>query len=134
MGVIGVNSHAELGNCSSASGNDISSIMLWAQEAGKSTGLITTTRITHATPAATYAHSPDRDWEADCDVPWENQKECMDIAKQLIEGAPGKNLKVYEDPHYSSPPFSSSTSFFRLFLVVVGKSLFQVRKMTPFPG
>jgi hypothetical protein len=36
---------------------------------GLATGVVTTTRITHATPAATYAHTPHRDWEADALVP-----------------------------------------------------------------
>ncbi len=30
-----------------------------------STGVVTTTRITHATPGGTYAHTPSRDWESD---------------------------------------------------------------------
>ncbi|XP_033642444.1 alkaline phosphatase, tissue-nonspecific isozyme-like [Asterias rubens] len=52
---------------------------------GKATGFVTTARVTHATPAALYAHSPHRDWECDSDIP---QKEtdigCIDIAQQLI--------------------------------------------------
>lgn len=43
-----------------------------AQKLGKSTGLITTTRITHATPAVFASHVPDREMEAE-------------IAEQLIE-------------------------------------------------
>lgn len=31
-------------------------------------GLVTTTRVTHATPAGVYAHTPDRDWECDSQV------------------------------------------------------------------
>ena len=42
---------------------ELESIMLHAQRAGKDTGFVTTTRITHATPASLYAHSADRDWE-----------------------------------------------------------------------
>lgn len=40
---------------------------LWprARRMGKATGLVTTTRITHATPAGFVAHSPDRDLEDD---------------------------------------------------------------------
>ena len=34
-----------------------------------STGTVTTTRITHATPAATYGHLPERDWEVDAEIP-----------------------------------------------------------------
>lgn len=36
---------------------------------GKSTGIVTNTRITHATPAALYGHSPSRYWEDDSKVP-----------------------------------------------------------------
>lgn len=50
---------------------------------GKSTGIVSTARITHATPAATYAHTPVRDWEADANQP----AGCgvKDIAAQLID-------------------------------------------------
>jgi len=40
-----------------------------AEQAGLSTGVISTARVTHATPAACFAHSPDRDWEGDSDLP-----------------------------------------------------------------
>jgi alkaline phosphatase len=39
------------------------------ESAGFATGIISTARITHATPAATYAHSPERNWEADSEMP-----------------------------------------------------------------
>lgn len=50
---------------------------------GKSTGVVSTARITHATPAATYAHTPMRDWEADSNLP----EGCgvKDIAAQMID-------------------------------------------------
>jgi alkaline phosphatase len=53
---------------------------------GKATGVVSTTRLTHATPAATYAHTPARDWEADANLP----AGCgvKDIARQLIEVSP----------------------------------------------
>ncbi len=57
---------------------------------GKATGVVSTARITHATPAATYAHTPMRDWEADSNQP----AGCgvKDIAAQLIDA----NWKVRE--------------------------------------
>lgn len=70
----------------------LTSIMDWAQSVGKRTGIVTTTRITHATPAATYAHVLDRDWE--CDSKLEDPKVYKDIAVQLIENSPGKNFNV----------------------------------------
>ncbi|VDP74622.1 unnamed protein product [Echinostoma caproni] len=66
------------------------SILLLAQKQGLSTGIVTTTRITHATPAATYAISPSRQWEAYIDPSAqknlkEKSQHCLDIAQQLIE-------------------------------------------------
>ena len=34
---------------------EVSTVLDWAQEAGMATGLVTTARVTHATPAALYA-------------------------------------------------------------------------------
>jgi len=43
----------------------LKTILEMADEAGKATGVISTSRITHATPAAYYAHTAFRDWEND---------------------------------------------------------------------
>jgi alkaline phosphatase len=57
-----------------------------ADSAGLETGIVTTARVTHATPAATYAHSPERAWENDSDLPEDALAEgCTDIARQLVE-------------------------------------------------
>ncbi len=57
-----------------------------AEASGRSTGIVTTTRLTHATPAACYAHSSDRAWESDADLPRAAQAAGIsDIARQLIE-------------------------------------------------
>jgi len=45
-------------------GKNLTTIAEMAKEAGYATGVITTTRITHATPAGFYAHVNDRDNEA----------------------------------------------------------------------
>ena len=45
--------------------NKVISILTLAEKAGMSTGFISTARATHATPAALYAHSADRNWESD---------------------------------------------------------------------
>ena len=49
----------------------------------KATGIVTTDRITNATPGSLYAHIQNRKWEADSDIP-ENAKACPDVAKQMI--------------------------------------------------
>ncbi|KAF6212941.1 hypothetical protein GE061_010654 [Apolygus lucorum] len=66
---------------------------LHAQMAGKATGIVTNTRVTHATPGAAYAHSAHRDWECDGALP-ESAAACKDIARQLIEDEPGRSLNV----------------------------------------
>lgn len=59
-----------------------------AEGAGLATGVVSTARLTHATPAACYAHTSARDWEADSDRP--AGATVPDIAAQLIERF-GKN-------------------------------------------
>ncbi|KAK7065464.1 hypothetical protein SK128_010051 [Halocaridina rubra] len=78
-------------------GNKVHSIVKWAQDAGKRTGVVTSTRLTHATPAATYAHVPNRDWECDGSIEVEHFEKCpdlKDIARQLIEDEPGNSINV----------------------------------------
>ena len=60
------------------------------------TGIVTTTRITHATPAGGYAHVANRDWEDDTYVAKDGQdpKTCDDIAEQLIRSQTGSNFKA----------------------------------------
>ena len=57
---------------------------------------MTTTRVTHATPAGSYAHTAFRDWEDDYAMSLDgvDTTACSDIAEQLIEKEPGKNFKV----------------------------------------
>lgn len=48
-------------------------------------GIVTTTRVNHATPSAAYAHSADRDWYSDNEMPPEALSQgCKDIAYQLM--------------------------------------------------
>lgn len=48
-------------------------------------GIVTTTRVNHATPSAAYAHSADRDWYSDNEMPSEALSQgCKDIAYQLM--------------------------------------------------
>lgn len=92
--VIGLDDSVRLANCTSVTdGAKLGNILKWSQDVDKSTGIVTTTRITHATPAAFFAHSADRDWEDDSAIP-EGHRGCKDIAKQLVEDAPGKDLRV----------------------------------------
>ncbi|XP_065208766.1 alkaline phosphatase-like isoform X2 [Planococcus citri] len=95
---IGITAKVQQTDCKGAKleANRPSSIVQWAQEAGKATGVVTNTRITHASPAGAYAHISHRDFECDNDiVALKMDKTCTDdIARQLIEENPGKNIKV----------------------------------------
>jgi len=95
---IGVDANVLLNDCEAMNKPEyrVDSIMTWAQRAGKGTGIVTTTRVTHATPAGTYAHVAQRDWEDDYAMSFDgiDTNVCSDIAEQLVESEPGKNFKV----------------------------------------
>ena len=57
-----------------------------ARAQGMGLGIVTTTRITHATPAAVYGHVPNRNWEgADRAYPAADRAwGCADLATQLV--------------------------------------------------
>lgn len=84
-GIINVSEAVEEGSCQSQLGNELISALDLAEAAGLATGVVSTARITHATPAATYANAADRDWEDDSSLPDEAKKlGCQDIAQQLV--------------------------------------------------
>lgn len=93
--VIGVDQSVPVDACAAMRGHETPSLFVQAEAAGLSTGIISTARITHATPAAAYAHTPDRDWENDAAVPAEAAAQgCVDIARQLIEWPAGDGFEV----------------------------------------
>ena len=63
-----------------------------AEEHGLSTGIVSTARITHATPGVCYAHISERDWESDAQMPADAT--VKDIASQLIDFPYGNGLEV----------------------------------------
>lgn len=85
-GVISVNQNVARGNCATQTGNQVMTFLERAEMRGLSTGVVTTARLTHATPAANYAHSIERYFESDADRPrLSNPGDCTDIARQLLE-------------------------------------------------
>jgi alkaline phosphatase len=62
-------------------GKPATTLLELAKAAGRATGVVTTTRITHATPAATYAHLCHRDGE-------------NTIAAQMVPGGAGFNAAL----------------------------------------
>lgn len=68
--------------------HSLETILEQAKAVGMSAGVVTTTRITHATPAVNYAHIGNRDWEHNGNLP--AGATVKDIAAQLIDNF-GKN-------------------------------------------
>ncbi len=94
-GVIGVDQTVRDNDCAAAKKGPVKTLMEIAEEAGMATGVVTTTRITHATPAAAYAHTPNRNWEMDGQVSDEAKAlGCSDIARQFIDWSYGDGFEV----------------------------------------
>lgn len=94
-GLIGVNEAVVYDDCASQAGNEVTNLFELAEQVGMATGTVSTARLTHATPAANYAHTANRDWEADSDLTEEAvQNGCTDIAAQLLAFPYGDGLEV----------------------------------------
>jgi alkaline phosphatase len=73
---------AGVNNCpATGNGSPSTTILEMAIAKGKATGVVSTARLTHATPAATYAHVCHRDAE-------------YEIARQAVPGGVGYNAKL----------------------------------------
>ncbi|XP_063297164.1 alkaline phosphatase-like [Pelobates fuscus] len=84
-GLLGVTAASKYGICTSANGNEVESILHRAKKAGKSVGIVTTTRVQHASPAAAYAHVANREWYSDNEMTVNMVNSgCKDIAYQLV--------------------------------------------------
>ncbi len=95
VGTIGLDEDVSRSDCSSVAGNEVVTALELAEIKGLSTGVISTARITHATPAATYAHSADRNWEDYSDIPSSAQTKCEDIASQLVNFESNLEARYY---------------------------------------
>lgn len=86
IGVLGIGPEAVKGVCKDALAHPLPLLGEEVKARGLALGIVTTTRITHATPASVYSRSADRDWEADSNIPADQQGQgCKDIALQLSE-------------------------------------------------
>ncbi len=86
IGVVGLGPEARRARCDPGVTPPWPSLLARAHVAGYSTGIVTTTRITHATPAAGFAHTPERNWEADSQMSARARSAgCLDIAVQLFD-------------------------------------------------
>ncbi len=107
IGTINVEPDKELSGCGDIPARP--TLAEIATDAGKSVGIISTARITHATPAAVFGHADSRGWEADRDIP-EEVKEygCKSLAAQLVDPttpinlALGGGIKEFSDEQFAS--------------------------------
>ena len=76
---INLNENGRYDTCASEAGNALTLFSEIASDMGKSVGVVSTARATHATPAAVYAKTANRNWEA------EAAEGCTDIAVQLVD-------------------------------------------------
>ena len=77
------NGNATINNCAPSNGTPVATILELAKAKGKAVGAVTTTELTHATPAATYAHICHRDAQ-------------YAIAAQAVPGGAGYNSALLD--------------------------------------
>ena len=70
---------------------NLKTILEQAKDRQMAAGIVTTARVTHATPAACYAHISDRDREHDQKITTMTTK---DVAAQLLDTNAGKSIEV----------------------------------------
>lgn len=79
-------------NADVVNANKVKTLLEQAEEKGLSTGVVSTARVTHATPGACYAHTSERNWESDAQLPADAN--VKDIARQLVDFNIGNGLEV----------------------------------------
>ncbi|MFC5570600.1 alkaline phosphatase [Lysobacter yangpyeongensis] len=95
FGVLSIGQEARLGDCSAGLKTPMLTLWELAASSGLATGVVTTTRVTHATPGATFSHSAHRGWENDTDLEAKDtQAGCIDIARQIVESPFGHGPDV----------------------------------------
>lgn len=95
LGVLGIGQQVKRGDCVQAKAARLLNLWELAAASGLATGVVTNTPITDGTPASTYSHSAERNWENDGEMPDSARASgCIDVARQLIETSPGHGLDV----------------------------------------
>lgn len=76
--------------------------------AGKAVGIVTTTRVQHASPSGTYAHVVNRNWYADASMPADALHQgCKDIAWQLVHNVDiNVSARVWEEGSRGRPSWA----------------------------
>jgi alkaline phosphatase len=94
-GVLGLSDLSRIGDAATIAASRVPTLFEEAEQRGLATGIVTTARITHATPGACYAHTAERDWESDGQLSREARAAGVaDIARQLVEFSAGDGIDV----------------------------------------
>uniref|UniRef100_A0A8C4KNL8 Alkaline phosphatase n=1 Tax=Dromaius novaehollandiae TaxID=8790 RepID=A0A8C4KNL8_DRONO len=102
-GTVGVSAGVTRDQCNTTKGREASCT---------SVGIVTTTRVTHATPSAAYAHSANRDWYSDGEMPPDAlEGGCKDIARQLVENIPDIEVILGGGRKYMFPKNASDVEY-----------------------
>lgn len=92
--MLGVGPETTRGGC----GDDqtpLPSLFALAEQAGLATGIVSSARLTHATPAAAFAHASLRTWESDAGLDAAARAAgCVDIARQFLGFPWGDGFEV----------------------------------------
>jgi len=75
-------------DCAGQSGKELTLFSEMMTGAGKAVGVVSTARLTHATPAAVYAKTANRNWES------EAPEGCTDIAAQLFNAMQAGTIDI----------------------------------------
>lgn len=82
-GVLNVDARVARGACGAGAAARLIPISELAHARGRAVGVVSTTRITHATPASVFSYAADRNYEDDSKLP--DGCATPDIARQLVE-------------------------------------------------
>lgn len=94
-GVLSMDQCVTRGDHRDADKHKLMTILELAERDGRATGVVSTTGVTHATPGACYAHTPERGWESDAELTEAARSAGFpDVARQLIEFPYGDGLEV----------------------------------------
>ena len=90
--LINIPDSVAVGDCAAGLGTNLKLFSEIATDLGKSVGVVSTARITHATPAAVYARTVNRDWEDNTFIP----EGCAqkDIAAQLVDAMTAGTIDI----------------------------------------
>lgn len=94
-GVLSIGQSAGRKDCAGALAAPMLTLWELASASGMSAGVVTTARVTHATPGAALTHSAERNWENDAELPDAAKSAgCIDIARQETETAFADSVDV----------------------------------------